>query len=154
MCCLLRYYNELFRLEICSTCSGAVKAIVKIKKTNTGADSTGIITAPTGRRRQYQSFPPETLLEILMELLTSLNPGGCAAPLVCKAQRVHGELQARSNRGVSSHVGAGQLIVRSIYSLVSFEHMCVSQCVKNHSGSAPPLTASWYKWSACPRRSV
>lgn len=128
--CLLRYYNELFRLEICSTRSGAVEAIVKIRKTNTAADSTGIITAPTGRRRQYQSFPPETLLEILMELLTNLIPGGCAAPLVCKAQRVHGELQARSSCGVSSHVGAGQLIVRSIYSLVSVVHMCVSQCVK------------------------
>lgn len=62
------------------------KAIVKIRKTNTAADSTGIITAPTGRRRQYQSFPPETSLEILMELLTNLIPGGCAAPLVCKAQ--------------------------------------------------------------------
>lgn len=113
-------------LEICPTCAGAIEAIVKIRENQTPP-----LTRCQCEDVSTKVFHPETLL---MEVLSRKprNPGGCAAPLARKAQRVHPELWARSTRGV----GAGQLIVRSIYSLGSFVHMCVSQCVKNHF--APP----------------
>lgn len=101
--CLLRYFNELFRLEICSTCSGAVEAIVKIRKTNTAADSTGIITAPTGRRRRYQSFPLETLREILMELLTNLIPVRMRCVFGMQSARGFTENFRRGQAVVSAH---------------------------------------------------
>lgn len=94
-----------------------------------------------GRKCECSSYSTETFdiiidqTEPLYLRLTHHPPMCCGiepAALVCKALRVHEGFQRRSHLTVSSHVGARQLILGSIYSLVFglFVHMCVSECLE------------------------